>query len=52
MNDVYSAPRCARLGAVALKPLDTVDSDVLGVQLGLVMPTLRQLPIPLVDRHA
>ncbi|MEU1387315.1 MULTISPECIES: hypothetical protein [unclassified Nonomuraea] len=42
----------ARLGAVALKPLDTVDPDALGVQLGLVVPTLRRLPIPLVDRHA
>ncbi|MET8867378.1 hypothetical protein ABZW11_30915 [Nonomuraea sp. NPDC004580] len=42
----------ARLGATALKPLDTVDPHALGVQLGLIAPTLRRLPVPLVDEPA
>ncbi|MFG1962397.1 hypothetical protein [Nonomuraea sp. NPDC049028] len=39
----------ARLGAAALKPLDTVDADAFGAQIGLVVPAKRRMPIPLID---
>ncbi|WP_433360646.1 hypothetical protein [Streptosporangium sp. CA-115845] len=39
----------ARLGATALKSLDTVDADALGAQIGLAVPALRRIPIPLID---
>lgn len=51
VRDEPSAPggeAWGRLGATALKPLGHVDPESLGVQLGLIVPPLQRMPIPLV----
>jgi hypothetical protein len=52
VRDQPSAPGAAawaRLGSSALESLDRLDATALAVRLGLVVPSLRHMPLPVMD---